>query len=151
MKRDLLFIKAFRPIQGIDGEIQNLEEADLTDVSTKGGVYIIASPKTKFVYPKGESKIIYIGKANAIRRRLKELQQHLRSAINDLNDEWWRFDRYNYMKYHGAKVYYYLCKGKQESKNLESRLIGMFYDKFGSMPVGNGARSFECDVKEDRI
>ena len=43
MKRDLLFIKAFRPIQGIDGEIQNLEEADLTDISTKGGVYIIRS------------------------------------------------------------------------------------------------------------
>lgn len=151
MKKDLLFIKAFRPIQGIDGEIQNLEEADLSDVSTKDGVYIIASPKTKFVYPKGESKIIYIGKANAIRRRLKEPQKNLRSAINDIYDEWWRFDRYNYMKYHGAKVYYYLCRGKQESKNLESRLIGMYYDKFGSMPVGNGARSFECDLNEDSI
>ncbi len=151
MKKDLLFIKAFRPIQGIDGEIQNLEEADLSDVSTKDGVYIIASPKTKFVYPKGESTVIYIGKANAIRRRLKEHQKNLRSTINDIYDEWWRFDRYNYMKYHGAKVYYYLCRGKQESKNLESRLIGMFYDKFGSMPVGNGARSFECDLNEDSI
>lgn len=55
----------------------------------------------------------------------------------------------NYMKYHGAKVYYYLCKGNQESKNLESQMISSFYDKFGAMPVGNGARSFQCETKED--
>lgn len=151
MKRDLSFIKEFRPVQGIDGEVQNLEDADLSEVSTDDGVYIIASPKTKFVYPKGGSKIIYIGQANDIRRRLKEHQRNLRSAKKDRYDESWHFDRYNYMRYHGAQVYYYLCKGRQESKNLEYRLIGMFYDKFGSMPVGNGARSFECYVKENRI
>ena len=94
------------------------------------------------------SKVIYIGKANSIRRRLKEHQVNLRNAVNDLQDEWWRFDRYNYMKYHGAKVYYYLCQGKQASKNLESDILGMFYDRFGAMPVGNGARSFQCEITE---
>lgn len=148
MKRDLLFIKEFRPIHGYDGEIRNLTDDDLSEIPAKDGVYIIASPQTKFVYPKGESKIIYIGKANSIRRRLKEHQTNLRNAIADQHDEWWRFDRYNYMKYHGARVYYYLCKGNQESKSLESKMIGLFYDKFGAMPVGNGARSFQCDVME---
>ena len=52
------------------------------------------------------------------------------------------------MKYHGAKVYYYLCQGKQASKNLESDILGMFYDRFGAMPVGNGARSFQCEITE---
>lgn len=137
-----MFIKEFRRIHGCDGEIANLEGDDLSEISIKGGVYIIASSKTKFVYPKGMSKVIYLGKANCIRRRLKEHQANLREAINDLLDEWWRFDRYNYMKYHGAKVYYYLCQGKQESKDLESDILGRFYDKFGAMPVGNGARSF---------
>jgi excinuclease UvrABC nuclease subunit len=149
MKRDLLFIKDFRPIHGYDGEIRNLAEDDLSEISVKEGVYIIASPQTKLVYPKGVSKIIYIGKANSIRRRLKEHQTNLRNAISDQYDEWWYFDRYNYMKYHGAKVYYYLCKGNQESKNLESQMISSFYDKFGAMPVGNGARSFQCETKED--
>lgn len=65
MKRDLLFIKDFRPIHGYDGEIRNLAEDDLSEISVKEGVYIIASPQTKFVYPKGVSKIIYIGKAIA--------------------------------------------------------------------------------------
>ena len=148
MKRDLLFIKDFRPIHGCNGEIANLVDDDLSEISTKGGVYIIASTQTNFVYPKGMSKVIYIGKANSIRRRLKEHQVNLRNAINDLQDKWWRFDRYNYMKYHGAKVYYYLCQGKQASKNLESYILGMFYDKFGSMPVGNGARSFQCEITE---
>lgn len=148
MKRDLWFIKDFRPIHGYDGEIANLVDDDLSEIPVKDGVYIIASPQTKFVYPKGMSKVIYIGKANKIRRRLKEHQVNLRNAVNDLQDEWWRFDRYNYMKYHGAKVYYYLCQGKQASKNLESDILGMFYDRFGAMPVGNGARSFQCEITE---
>lgn len=147
MKRDLLFIKDFRPKQGCDGEIANLEDDDLSEISAKGG-YIIASPQTTFVYPKGNSRVIYIGEANSIRRRLKEHQTNLRNAKNDLQDECWGYDRYNYMKYHGAKVYYYLCQGKQVSKNLESDILGMFYDKFGAMPVGNGARSFRCEITE---
>ena len=74
MKRDLLFIKDFRPIHGCDGETANLVDDDLSGIPAKDGVYIIASPQTKFVYPKGMSKVIYIGKANSIRRRLKEHQ-----------------------------------------------------------------------------
>lgn len=57
MKRDLLFIKIFRPIHCCDGEILNLADGDLSGNSTKAGVYIIASSQTKFVYPKGMSKI----------------------------------------------------------------------------------------------
>lgn len=146
MKRDLLFIKDFRPIHGCDGEIANLVDDDLSEIPAKGGVYII--PQTKFVYPKGMSKVIYIGKANSIRRKLKEHQVNLRNTINDIQDKWWRFDRYNYMKYHGSKVYYYLCQSKQASKDLESYIWGIFYDKFGTMPVGNGAISFQCEITE---
>ena len=142
MKKDLGFIKDFRPIQGYDGEIRYLADDDLTDIPTAGGVYIIVSPQTRFVYPKGNSRIIYIGKANSMRRRLKEHQASLLNAMADRHDELWRFDRYNYMKYHGARVYYYLCKGHQESKDLESKMIRRFYDRYGAMPVGNGARSF---------
>ncbi len=142
MIKDLLFIKEFRPIRGCDGEVYNLKDDDLSELPARDGVYIIASPQTTFVYPKGVSKILYIGKANSIRRRLKEHQKHLRDVCDDKSAEQWFFDRYNYMKYHGARVYYYLCRGNQESKDLESWIIWSFYNKFGSMPVGNGARSF---------
>ena len=143
MKQFLSFLKDFRPRKGYDGKVSDLLDADLRDIPPQEGVYIITSDTTKFIYPKGTSRVIYIGKADSIRRRLKEHQHHLRLAYDtpEMEDDW-RFDRYNYMKYHGAQVVYYLSLGNQESKNLESDILLRFYDKFGAMPVGNGARSF---------
>lgn len=143
MNQCLSFIRNFRPIKGSDGVICNLVDDDLSEVSTNNGVYILVSPRTRFVYPKGSSKVIYIGQTNNIKRRLKEHQKNLRNAIFDNHNEIWHPDRYNYMKYHGgAKVYYYTCKGNQESKELESRIMEMFYDKYMATPIGNGERSF---------
>ena len=83
MKRELMFIKDFRPVYGYDKQIDNLEDDDLTDLPSKPGVYIIVSFKTKFIYPIGQSKVIYIGKTDNIQRRLKEHQRNLINAIND--------------------------------------------------------------------
>ena len=123
---------------------KDMSDDDLTDLPSKPGVYIIVSFKTKFIYPIGQSKVIYIGKTDNIQRRLKEHQRNLINAINDRFNECWHLDRYNYMRYHGAKVYYYTCRGYQESKDLESSIIESFYDRYGSIPVANGARSFRC-------
>ena len=41
MKRELMFIKDFRPVYGYDKQIDNLEDDDLTDLPSKPGVYII--------------------------------------------------------------------------------------------------------------
>lgn len=147
MKRELMFIKDFRPVYGYDKQIDNLEEDDLYDIPSKPSVYIIVSFKTKFIYPMGQSKVIYIGKKDNIQRRLKEHQRNLINAINDRFNECWHLDRNNYMRYHGAKVYYYTCREYQESKTLESSIIESFYDRYGSIPVANGARSFRC-IKE---
>lgn len=72
MKRDLVFIKDFRPVCGCNKPIDNLEENDLSELPSKPGVYIIVAFKTKFIYPIGQSKVIYIGKTDNIQRRLKE-------------------------------------------------------------------------------
>lgn len=147
MKQVLSFLKDFRPVNGHDGAINNLEFDDLTDLPTQEGVYIITSDTTKFTYPKGMSKVIYIGKASSIRRRLKEHQSNLRIVKADTTNKYWDLNRYNYMKYHGAQVLYYLCLGNQDSKDLESDILFKFYDKYGAMPVGNGARSFHKELK----
>lgn len=89
MKRELMFIKDFRPVYGYDKQIDNLEDDDLTDLPSKPGVYIIVSFKTKFIYPIGQSKVIYIGKTDNIQRRLKEHQRNLINAINDRFNECW--------------------------------------------------------------
>ncbi len=144
MKQELMFIRDFRPISGFDEEILDLKEDDLSVLPSKAGVYIIVSFKTKFIYPTGQSKVIYIGKTDSIRRRLKEHQRNLKFSINDKYAEYWHLDRYNYMRYHGARVYYYTCRGYQESKTLEAKIIEAFYKKYGAIPVANGARSFIC-------
>ena len=82
-----MFIKDFRPVYGYDKQIDNLEDDDLTDLPSKPGVYIIVSFKTKFIYPIGQSKVIYIGKTDNIQRRLKEHQRNLINARKDIEAE----------------------------------------------------------------
>lgn len=85
MRRDLGFLKVsdysqpFRLKRCHDDEI-NLSKDEICNVTTGAGVYIIVSAdNTKFVYPKGSSPVIYIGKADNLRRRLNE---HLNSLEN---------------------------------------------------------------------
>lgn len=156
MRRDLGFLKVsdysqpFRLKRCHDDEI-NLSKDEICNVTTGAGVYIIVSAdNTKFVYPKGSSPVIYIGKADNLRRRLSE---HLKSLeyVRDYEDSWLRSkkdryqppSRYLYMKYYGAYIYTFNClKDSQDAKNLESQILWKFYERYRSLPVGNGARSF---------
>lgn len=50
MKRDLLFIKDFRPIHGYDGEIRNLAEDDLSEISVKRGyISLLLHKRNSFI------------------------------------------------------------------------------------------------------
>ena len=154
MRRDLGFLKVsdysqpFRLTRGHDDEL-NLNEDDINDMTTGPGVYIIVSAdNTKVVYPKGTSPVIYIGKADNLRRRLREHLKNLRLVIDseetDMRNHYQPCSRYQYMKYYGAYVYTFHClKSTQDAKNLESQILWKFYERYRSLPVGNGARSFE--------
>lgn len=154
MRRDLGFLKVsdysqpFRLTRGHDDEL-NLTEEEIADVTTGAGVYIIVSgDNTKFVYPKGTSPVIYIGKADNLRRRLREHLKNLRLVIDseeaDMRNHYQPCSRYQYMKYHRSYVYTFHClKSTQDAKNLESQILWKFYERYRSLPVGNGARSFK--------
>jgi hypothetical protein len=154
MRRDLGFLKVsdyskpFRMTRGHDDEL-NLTKEEIENVTTGPGVYIIVSAdNTKFVYPKGNSSVIYIGKADNLRRRLREHLKNLKLVIDseeaDMRNHYQPCSRYQYMKYHKAYVYTFHClKSTQDAKNLESQILWKFYEKYRSLPVGNGARSFE--------
>jgi len=156
MKSELAFLKGlnyskpFRQLRGFDSEC-DLSENEINDISNGPGVYIIvATQRTKFVYPKGNSPVIYIGKADNLRRRLREhlrnLSQCVDNEIYDLSKHIQHCSRYWYFHYFGAHVYTYNClKNTQDAKNLESEIIWRFYEKYRSLPVGNGARSFGKD------
>lgn len=156
MIRELSFLKSnefsgpFRPTRGHDNDI-TLCDDDLKDISAGPGVYIILSEdKTKFVYPNGMNSIIYIGQAKNLRRRLREHLRHLNDVIDHeiyyLREHIERCPRYQYMRFHGARVITFNClKRTQTAKELESIILLKFYEKYRSIPVGNGARSFSLE------
>lgn len=109
-------------------------------IDTKSGIYFIVSKNYKFIYPKGNSPLIYIGKADNLRRRLKE---HLTNFRNATPKDSWIYSRYNYMNMPGGfEIYYLTSITNEKSKYLESRAIEDFYDRYLATPVGNGAFSF---------
>lgn len=145
MNRELYrFLSRFREP---DGMIPDLYVSKYLDsVPNNSGAYIFVSQKQRFIYPKGESQVIYIGTSNNLNSRL-HTHHNIIKKINSLPkskilDEWY-YNRYQYINSFGCKSFWYTTRGTQEEKNLESSLIQMFYDKFYSLPIGNGAFSFK--------
>jgi excinuclease UvrABC nuclease subunit len=129
-----------------DGEIKDLhDEESLDDIPKKAGAYIFVSDKKKFIYPNGDSQVIYIGMSKNIHSRIKK-HHRISSRINSLSKREllkdWHYNRYMYIRKFGCKVYWFTTRGTQSAKNLESSLMVMFHDKFHALPIGNGAFSY---------
>jgi len=146
------FLPDFRPVRGTDAsfDLQDFADKDFVCPIKRGeiGIYII-SGKMKYTYPNGKkSPIIYIGKSDDLLRRLKD--EHYIKGLKRLidNPDWGIEDniqlasKYQYMYYDGSHVDVFKCRGKQESKEMESRFLNQFYQKYRALPVGNGARSY---------
>lgn len=155
MKRYIkTFLPDFRPVRGTDAsfDLQEFEDKDFDCAIKKGdiGIYVISSTDgTKYTYPNGKkSPIIYIGKSDDLLRRLKD-EHYTKGLKRLLDDPDWGIDnnyqlpsRYQYMYYNGSHVDVFKCRGKQESKEMESLFLNQFYQKYRALPVGNGARSY---------
>lgn len=118
---------------------------DFSDEITKTkskGVYVILSSKKNFVYPNGNSRVIYIGKSNNAYKRLGSHRRNLEQIDFDKIEEYWADNKYLYMKKFGAKVYYISATGNWDAHNFESKVLSDFYDKYHAIPVGNGALSY---------
>lgn len=143
------FLHNYRPQQGAEGGFFLDDEDGLPfDMEGYAGVYIIETgDKFRFPYPSGQSGVIYIGKADELRSRLQDHRHMLMKLQADKDfgmaaNEPWVSSRYQYMLKHQARVYYFKCRGKQEAKEEESRIMWAFYQKYRSLPVGNGAKSY---------
>lgn len=147
MKQWMRFIKEYISLNRIDnivGPIPLFEQKEyINDISNKAGVYFFISKSKRYIYPKGESPIIYIGTSNSLRRRLKEHLKSFHIAQQHVNEkDLWVYSRYNYIIFHGAEVFYLPIIGKENAKDLESKILENFFDKYASLPVGNGAFSY---------
>ena len=145
----------FRAIEGVNAHFDMLDflKPDFKcKVENRAGCYIISAVDKSIEYPKGKSPIIYIGLSSHLYTRLysDHFCKNLKILIDnpdyglESNRKMIRMmqDKYQYMYYFGAKVDVFYCKGTQSAKEFESSLIASFYEKYRSMPVGNGARSF---------
>lgn len=150
MKKSFPFLQEFRPSRGYDSTFLLDEDIDsLNELEDVPGVYIIeATDGSKFSCPVGKSSIIYIGKSDHLKTRLKEHRSILMQLWDNKEygmkmDEPWVSSRYQFMRYHGARVYTYKClKQSQNAKELEAQVIWNFYQKYRCLPIGNGAKSY---------
>ncbi len=129
-----------------DGCIENLLDKDaLEDIPEISGAYIFVSDGQKFIYPEGKSKVIYIGKGDNLKKRIRSHYSDLNKIV-DMSEyenlQKWRYSRYQYMRKFGCRVFWYTTRGVQSSKQLETNLLADFYDKYFALPVGNGAFSY---------
>ena len=128
-----------------DGNINDLLDFDSYHlIPNKPGAYIIIATdkKTKFIYPRGESRVIYIGKAKDLNKRLSS---HYKTAKKfdkmslEKRLEYWYYQRYQYIKEFGGALYWYTTRGPQSPEKLEHDLLASFYNRYYALPVGNGA------------
>lgn len=152
LPRCLSFLKSSSLSSGIRENIGpdiclDLTKDDLSIVPNIPGVYIIvAADGTTFQYPNGKSPVMYIGMSTHLYDRLKSHADNTRRIELQIEDfqrmSYQCHHRYHYFRTFGAKVYIFTRRGTQPPKSQESIYIGKFYEKFLSLPVSNGARSF---------
>ena len=145
MKRCFSFLKKYlntdRAKNRLKGPIAlAYEDLHTEDVNDSSAIYFFVSREHHYVLPWGNSPVIYIGKADKLRTRL---MQHLNDLEKKDPKSQWVYSRYNYMKMSGGFDLYYLrTQGAETAKCLESKALEGFYDKYGSLPIGNGAFSY---------
>lgn len=148
MRRVSQFLTCYISKTVIESKLEYISDAFESDdkfdvVPNEPGIYIMVAKKRAFVYPKKDSPVFYIGTSCQLKRRLKTHLKHYKEAKNSFKfHNFWLYSRYNYAVAFGADIYYMRITGRENEKALESKAIEGFYEKYGALPVGNGAFSF---------
>ena len=145
-KRDLAFLKKVIDQDFPDGEIPSLHDHYWKyEVPEKPGAYILLSHGTRFIYPHGTSKVVYVGMSSNLKNRIdghfRNLTKIRSIYLNQIKDYWY-YSRYNYLDRFGCKLYWFVNRKNETPKELESLIIEAFYSRYHSLPIGNGAFSF---------
>ena len=143
MKRCFAFLKNYLDSERARNRIIgpfSLEDDWNEEFGDFAAIYFFVSKEHHYILPWGNSPIIYIGKADKLRQRLLN---HLTDFNNKNPKSEWVYSRYNFMRMSGGfEVYYLRVQGRETAKCLESKVLEDFYDRYGALPVGNGAFSF---------
>jgi hypothetical protein len=153
LPRALSFLKesqlsqGVRDLNGADYEFDLLDYEALGSLPNVAGVYVIVSTDgTKFIYPNGDSPVMYIGMSSHLKSRIKGHEESVITVTSNIKEHKQMScqceQRYHYFRVFGAKVYVFTRRGPQEPKEMEAMFLGKFYEKYLSLPISNCARSF---------
>jgi len=148
MKQDLKFLTNYISESVIDSKIRFIKNAFKSDdcfddVPDVPGIYIMVARDQSFVYPKNKSHVFYIGTSKHLKTRLKNHLRLYKEADMDFKKHsMWIYSRYNYAVAFGADIYYMRITGCESERTLERKAIEGFFDKYGALPVGNGAFTY---------
>ena len=123
----------------ISAPIENLLDCDWDNVPFQPGAYILlADPGTKFIYPKGQSSVFYIGQAKGLSGRLNRHRQEIQSVKNDRKHCLYR-PLLEYGAEFGVRFSFVVCAANQHPRDVEDQLMARFAKRYRSLPVANGA------------
>ncbi len=130
------------------GLIKLLSTDGLDGVPITAGAYVLGtSDGTMLTCPWGSSPIFYIGKADALNKRLAAHREHIKGTKQDHDElSWW--PRYQYGAAFGADCAYYSRRGPELAQNIESALIECFYYQFGAIPAANSSWPKKIEPKQ---
>jgi excinuclease UvrABC nuclease subunit len=117
--------------------IVDLESIGELSIPERPGVYILLSEKTQYIYPRGDSRVFYIGCGRKLRQRIWEHRKYYLQARDDPQFPYY-WPRYEYAAAHVCKVCWIACRNEQLARDLESKLLISFANYYGAKPVTNG-------------
>ena len=103
-------------------------------------VYVYSLVDESFLYPKGESKIIYIGEAYREKAPTgKRFGQHIATSGNQGGDTGTNYTL-TYYYYANKKIQLDIyCLKNINQKNVEKKMLQWFMKKYCSQPIAQGA------------
>ncbi len=104
------------------------------DMPTSSGAYVLIADNT-FNYPGGTSPVFYIGKADRLRRRLRQHKQGINRASGNRKHAVY-LPPYEYGAKFGAQV---AIVDSNKPRETEFQLLAYFAKTYLSLPVANNA------------
>lgn len=105
------------------------------------GAYVMLSEDIEYRYPRGESRVFYIGCAADLRRRIwNEHRKYIIEARDNPQYDYY-LRLYEYAASKGCKITWMKCRSTQSEKpekRLEKKLLIDFAKYYGAIPVANG-------------
>jgi hypothetical protein len=119
-------------------KIIDLECTSQWSIPETAGNYILLSEGQEYIYPKGITRVYYVGESKNLRTRLfREHRKTFMEVRDNPKHDYYFNAEYEYAAIHGCNVCWIECIDKKDAEELEIELLEDFTIHYGAMPVAN--------------